>query len=213
MSWKLYFKHFIWIALGKALSFTTFHFIWTYALELRHPMPFHGHLTVLLTYTVFTPLSLWFLFPRNLRRKNSTTRTQIWQFIQLLILRIIAGIGYTKLPSFPLMKYDNLQWTLGILLPLLKKFNVWWHAKMALKISKGDKEVADIDTIISIGTLHSFGLALLLGSLKLSSLTAFTIMASDFLLNAWSCKNIVNLHKRSTVNIFLIYLYKVLEYC
>ena len=120
------------------------------------------------------------------------------QFLLLLILRIIAGIGYTKLASFPLMKYDNLQWTLGILLPLLKKFHVWWHAKLTLKISKGDKELADIDTIISIGMLHSFGLALLLGSLKLSSLTALAIMASDFLLNAWSCKNIINLHKRSS---------------
>ena len=199
LTWKSVLKHVLLISLGKVTSISTIQVIWTNFLSLRSPMPFHGDLTTLLTYLVHFPLSFWFLFPSNMRRKKTSTRKQILQYIQLITLRILVGIGYTKLPSIPLMKYGNLQWTLGILLPLLKKFNLWWHAKMVLKVSKDNKEVADVDTIISVGILHSFGLALLLGSSKISNITAYIIMISDFLLNAWSCRKIIKLDQQNTV--------------
>ena len=196
---KSYFLHLICCSLGKLITFITIYIAWTVILGFRNPMPFQGHVTTLLYYTIYFPLSFWFLFPLSIRKKHSTTRTQVVRYLQLVILRILFGIGYTKMPSFPLIKYDKLQWTLGILLPLLKKFNMWWHAKIAFMVSGGDKEVSDIDTIIAIGIMHSFGLALLLGSSRISNITAYIIMISDFLFNAWSCKNIVKLHKQKTM--------------
>ena len=72
------------------------------------------------------------------------------------------------------------------------------HSRDTLKVTRGNQEIANIGTIIAVGVLHSFGLALLLGSSKISNTTAYIIMISDFLLNAWSCRNIIKLHQQST---------------
>ena len=60
---------------------------------------------------------------------------------------------------------------LGVFLPLVKRFNVWWHRKISFKVFGTENEFVGFGSIIVVGYLHSFSLALLLGSSEINGST------------------------------------------
>ena len=68
---------------------------------------------------------------------------------------------------------------------MLKKLNMWWHRKLVMKVTFGDKITSNLNTIIAIGYAHSFSLTLLLGSRRIDFATTILLVLSDFGLNTW----------------------------
>ena len=109
--------------------------VWVHILDFGNPMPFTGQVLAFFMYFIFWPIFFWFLFPAGMREYNTCTRKQILAFMWMIVIRTLMGLGYTKLPSLLNFFKGNMQWVIGILLPMLKKFNTWWLLKLTCRDS------------------------------------------------------------------------------
>ena len=206
LSWKQLIQHFFSLATPFLLLYITTYLIWVIALEHCHPMPFVGLFCYLTQYLIFWPISFWFLFPYNMRIQGSSSRNKILWFICLMMLRCLLATSYTKVTILFLVEQEYMQpngllaGILGVCLPLAKKFNLWWHMKISLKVFGTENEFVEFGSIIVVGYLHSFSLALLLGSSKItgSNYTNYIIMFSDSIFNTWTLINILKLHTKQS---------------
>ena len=186
LSWKSFILHFSILSIGHSMVFVAEYLVWLYALGYEPPMPFNGQIHLGLMYLLVIPVSIWFLFSSSVRNRNPSLKHQIISYIFLFKLRAAIGILYTKLPAVFLVRNARVEWGLIFLLPVLKKFNLWMHRKLVIKVTNGDKMISNINTLIAIGYMHSFSLTLLLGSRRIDFLTSCLIVVSDFGFNSWS---------------------------
>jgi len=107
------------------------------------------------------------------------------------------AIFYSRICSSITTIPSGIQWVFGFLLPLLKKFNIWWTTKIAYKAAGGEEIDAKLSMICSVGCTHSFILASILGS-NITEVTAYVIMLGDFISNTLSCAKIIRLHQKGT---------------
>ena len=207
MSIKLLMQHFIIIASGYILVYVTTYILWVKILQYCHPMPFAGLFCYTLEYFVFWPTSFWLLFPSDVRSGNgSSYRKKILWFTCLMMLRCLLATSYTKVTILFQFEQDYMQpngllaGILGVFLPLVKKFNVWWHRKISFKVFGTENEFVGFGSIIVVGYLHSFSLALLLGSSEIngSTYTKYLIMFSDSIFNTWTLLSILRLHSKNS---------------
>ena len=206
LSWKPLIQHFFSIATPFLIIYVTTYIIWVYGFGYCHPMPFVGLFCYLTQYFIFWPISFWLLFPSNMRNRGSSSRHKIFWFICLMLLRCLLATSYTKVTILFLVEQEYLQPSgllagiLGVFLPLAKKFNFWWHRKISLKVFGSENEFVEFGSIIVVGYLHSFSLALLLGSPEItgSNYTKYLIMFLDSIFNTWTLINILKLHAKQS---------------
>ena len=188
-SWSSYLELFLSTLLGFVVPYVAFYIVWVYFFEKRHPMPFIGQICLCMAY-LSKSLSFWFLFPHNLRVHNKVFRRRLLSYLSLFPIYFLIGIGYTQISSLFFVVTEGLQWCLGIFLPIFKKFNTWICTKVAFKAA-GRKDIsAKLAMICMIGSMHSFSVALLLGS-KITTANAFLVMSLDCIPNILSCVKIV----------------------
>jgi len=185
LSWKSFFQHYAFLSTGHTVLFITEYIIWVHMLGYQPPMPFHGQLHLGLMYFLIIPFSIWTLFPSHLKEEQQILKRQIISYVFLFKFRGAIGILYSKLPAIFFMKKVHMEWVLVIFLPILKKIIVKIHRKLVMRVTNGDKITSSINTIITIGYIHSFSLTLLLGSRNIDFSTSCMMIVSDFGLNTW----------------------------
>ena len=162
--------------------------IWSYFLQLQYPFPFFGHVLGLSTIFILY-LTFWYLIPRSWR-KNNSFRKRIKSFFIATGASQTLTLEYSILRMILLRFPREFQWILAIFLPFIREFNVWSMVKLATKSSGGDITTATITCIHSVGTQHSFFLALSIGGIATFT-TSAVIVATDFLLNIIVCLRII----------------------
>ena len=204
LSWKAIVQAFFSLGTSFMIIYTTVYLTWTHGLEYCPPMPHIGVLCYVAHGLIFWPVSIWFLFPSNMRDGCTSSRKKILWYICLMMLRSLMAASYTKVTLLLLIESEHigprelLGLYLGILLPLIKKFNTWWYRKIALRILGSENELVDFGSIIVVGYLHSFSLALLLGSSEINGLTytKYLLIVGDCIFNTWTLFSILRLHKK-----------------
>ena len=181
--------------MGSITILLSIHQLWVGFFNLPHPMPQTGTLHLILNSFVVAPLSYLLIFTSKMKEKIGSFRKNLVIFIVLSWMRILMGTVYVSVPRLPIVKGEYLQLSLGIILPLMKKFNLWWNSKFAFNC---DKETSQIENIISVNCQHSFALTIVLGSAQINRMTAFLLVVVDTLMNGWSVRSIIKLHHQGT---------------
>lgn len=110
----------------------------------------------------------------------------------------MTAIGYSIIPGLPLVQQENLQWSLAILFPVVKKLNMWLNTKFTRWAFECDQETATIEDIIFVGCIHSFSLTILLASSGIKYWTTYFLILADTLMNGLSLRKIIQLHQQGT---------------
>ena len=196
LSWLLAqaLKSFLILLSGGMITCMGVYMVWVNHLGYNFPMPFVGHLVYLLQLCIFS-LAVWFLFPPRMKSDDKSFGKRLLVCIALIPLQAIMGLGYSIIPSLLGIIPLNMQWGIGIFLPLFKLFNMWWCTKIGTYATGGDKESAMLMMTINVGCTHMSSLVILLGSTKLAIETAYIIMLVDSLINAWSCITIIKMQR------------------
>ena len=122
-----------------------------------------------------------------------------------MVLRCLLATSYAQVTTLMLIEQEYMQpkgllaGILGVFLPIVKKLNIWWHRKISLQVYGNENEFVELGSIIVVGYLHSFSLALLLGSSQIdgSKYTKYVIMFSDCIFNSLLLLKILKLHRNN----------------
>ena len=194
-------KHFLifyfWGFLMGIILKTSFWFIWTSILSYRYPMPFQ---TIILSYigVCLSQIVLWFQFPRHWRKDKGLQRRfgfYILSFLTNLLITAEYNI-YTKIFISAPKQY---QWVLGLLLPLVREFNVWIQTKASHQAASAKDSSVSITCSHNVNTRHCFFISVMLGSYA-TDLTCWVILGVDFIVNICLCFNIIWIRKRKCHN-------------
>ena len=195
--WRKYFQLFVWIVIGFIIPYIGVYIIWVHVLSYNYPMPFIGNICLSISY-ITKIIAFWFLFPNSNRGNKEYRKRLIWTMFLFPTFFFIAQV-YSQLSSIFLNVPLHFQWCLGFLLPMLKKFNMWFSSKIAFKAAGGATLSAKIAMICAVGGIHSFMIVLLLAS-KVQPTTAYLVMILDSLPNLWSVVSIVRMHKKQVIS-------------
>ena len=194
-------KHFLtfycWTSLIFIILRVSFWFIWTCILSYRHPMPFFGTVSSSIALC-FSQIVLWFQFPRQWRKNKGLQRRfgfYILSFLSILLMFTEYTI-YTKMfISVP----EKYQWILGLLLPLIREFNMLIVTKASYKAAGAKDTSVTIICSHVVNTYHCFFISVMLGSYA-TDLTCWVILSVDFIINIFLCFNIIWIRKRKCNN-------------
>ena len=167
------------------------HYIWTDYFGYNHPMPF----TLLLGY--FTPFiqafALYLLLPQKFStRENFQKRIRAYTFSRIWVIFIACQYqGFTFL--FTVLPLE-MQWVVALLLPILREFN--YRVVNYIMIESADVEDGSGKITIIIGNngFHALYVAIQLAQ-NSTVMTSYCILATDFILNLYSCHKIIQLHR------------------
>ena len=185
-------------SLGSVIIFGSIYFYWVIHLGFPNPMPRTTVIHSLLATFVVAPLANWLIFPPDMKTKGNPFRKKIFFFTVLNWLRNVIATIYAILLSQPFVRHEDYQLSLGIILPVLKKLNLWCNSKFTLWAFDCDKEAAVLENVIFACMQHSFNLTIILGSSEINSLTTYILVLADTLMNGWSVRNIIQLHQQGT---------------
>ena len=94
----------------------------------------------------------------------------------------------------------KLPWIMAFALPIVREFNLWILIKISQKAANGDVKAVDISCSQLVGTLHSFFLAITVGSIATNATCAITI-GTDFLMNLWICIKLIHARRKRSIDI------------
>ena len=164
--------------------------VWTFLLEKNHPMPFVGYFCYIFSYLTHFA-SMWFMFPNEMR-ETKKGRGKIFAYISYRILdfiivlqRVVIGVIMGKL--------KQIQWIMGIVLPLSREINLWLQKKIWKKLDKsGDDNliIFNLTATILINLQHACFVAITI-STKASFSTTICILAVDVSLNLYETYTII----------------------
>lgn len=194
LSWRAFLKHFAANASGFLVPYLLIYLIWTQYLGFRHPMPFIGGVSLVIAY-VARGTSMWFLFPSDLRVDEKRFRRRLLAYLSLFPLNILMRMGYDIITSIFIMVPTNMQWCIGVFLPLMRLFYTWINTKIAYVAAGGKQYAVKHAMMCRVVNTHSFTLAHLLGS-GVTSTTSYIVIFFDGLSHIWSCAKIIKLSKK-----------------
>ena len=183
---------------GSVLTFVSIYLVWTKVFEFPHPMPNNGIIFWFLYYLFFQPLANWCMFPSNVKKHGNSYRKKIISMIIFSNLRVIMAIGYSLIPKLPIVKNENWQWSICILFPLFKKFNMRWNSKFINWAFDCDKEIGIIESIILVEIVHSQSLTIVLASSQISQFITYILIVTDSMISSWFLRSIIRLHRQGT---------------
>ena len=205
MACKLYFKVdsmislrvFTYLYLIGAISwifaYSMTYLVWTVLCGYNHPLPLS--LAVVYIWFLVQYIALYVLFTRELSIRDEF-RKKIRAFNVSRVYMLFVGAQFEAVTLLFNILPSEIQWILAFLLPLLREINI----RMLTKILLISPSVADQNgsgkMLILIAT-HSWHL--LYVAIKMShtttQITSCLILIIDFILNLYSCKDIIRLHK------------------
>ena len=184
--------------LGNVMITALTYFFWVRYLELPPPMPHNTAVAALINAFVIAPLANWIIFPPELKTEDHPFRKKIFSFIAFNWLRMLMVAGYKFIPSLSIIQEAHLQWSLGLLFPMMEKFNMWWTSKFIRMAFDCDEEVATFESAIYVQILHAFTLTVVLGSSDISPWATYSLILADTLINVCSVRNIIRNHHQDT---------------
>ena len=193
LSWKAFFTIFVSHSVGFLFPYISIYLIWVHLLGFRYPMPFTGHACYLVG-SLFKGMQLWFYFPSEMRTKSKTFRTRLLAYLSFFPLQIVLAQGLSLLEIMFFMVPPNMQPWLGIILPIVKKFNLWWTSEIAFRAAGGKQISARIAMICWISCTHSLWIALMIN--KVTFETACVLMILDSIPNVLLFVKIIRLQKQ-----------------
>ena len=193
-TWNKYIKLCLSHAFGFGIPYVLLYLVWVSALDYHHPIPFLGQICMVISQ-VTKVVTLWFLFPEDLRTNNHQFRQQIICYTMTFPVTTMISLGYSNLSSLFNIIPMEFQWCVAVFLPAVKEFNLWMYTKLLYKAAGSQTQSATIAGICYIGSIHMFALISLLDS-KFEHLTEYLIMICDCIPNIWSCRKIIQLNKQ-----------------
>ena len=178
--------------LGFVAPYCICYFIWTICLGYNHPLPFIGF-SVYPLWIVFMG-RLWFEFPETFR-KIKKFRRKIQAYMFYLLWLGFMGLQYSGLSSMLAMLPKQIQWTMAIIMPIIRWLNSHVLGKL-MKISAGSNNPSAIfamNTTISCG--YSLYVAITLASA--TEITLYWILGVEFTLNIILCCRVIKMDKNS----------------
>ena len=166
--------------------------VWTSGYEFNYPIPF-SNLLVYISSFVFL-ISLWFRFPRKMRKNKEIRNKIIAYIISYLWSMIIAfqkqclRLMFTRIPL-------KFQWIMAIVLPIYRKFNMYMMNSIVDKWITFDKLVARCYVNIYINCNYALFIAISVGSTSLMS-TSYSILTFELFLNLYTCFKIIRLQRK-----------------
>ena len=193
LSWKAFFTIFVAHSVGFLFPYISIYLFWVHLLGFRYPMPFTGHVCYLVG-SLFKGIQLWFYFPSEMKAKNKAFRKRLLAYLSFFPLQIVLAQGLSLLEMLFFTVPLNMQLWLGILLPIVKKFNLWWTSEIAFRAAGGKEISARIAMICWISCTHSLWIALMIN--KVTFETACVLMILDSIPNVLLFLKIIRLQKR-----------------
>ena len=109
-------------------------------------------------------------------------------------MNIFIVFGYGQLSSIFFAVPLKWQWSVGLLIPVIKKLNLWLNSRLAFKAAGDDVVSARIVLICFVGSLHGLAIALLLSNV--TTVTAYVVIFLDSIPNVWSVFKLLKVKKR-----------------
>ena len=205
MACKFYFKVdsmislrvFIYLYLVGAISwifaYSMTYLVWTVLCGYNHPLP----LSLAVSYIWFLVhyIALYILFTRELSIRDDF-RKKIRAFNVSRVYVLFIGAQFEAVTLLFNILPSEIQWILAFLLPLLREINIRMLTNILLLSPSVDDQNGSGQMLILIGS-HS--VHLLYVSIKMShtttQITSCLILIIDLILNLYSCKDIIRLHK------------------
>ena len=185
-------KNFICLYFISAIAWVTvnvtYYILWVLILELRPPMPLNLHVCGIFTLVVVM-FSFWFLFPIHIRSSRTFWKRYLYYFLAQ-IFRNACVWEYFFLAKLFLIIDPNYQWTLAILLQLVREFNCTVLTKVCYKAASCENNAIRITCLHEMGCRHAVFLCVALALLATTT-TSFLCLGFDFGINFLLCIKII----------------------
>ena len=178
-----------------SITCTLVYLSWSVLLGYNHPMPLTlavGCITFLVQY-----ITLNILFYRkgslSAKAKKTIRSFNISRVWALFIELQFKGLSFL----FTLISSDY-QWILAFVIPLMREFNFQIMHGIMIKSPKIEDGKAQV--IIGMNAFNALYVAIKLGNTT-TQVTSICILSIDFVLNIYSCLQIINLHRAIATDI------------
>ena len=196
-TWKNFFIMYLICVLGWILANVGYYHIYCVMLGLNPPMPLNIHVCGILTL-VFSLVFLWFLIPapiRNSGEKKSFQKRYAY-YLSAQLFRLFAVLEYFVITWLFVTVDVEYQWTIGILLPIMREMNAWIFTRICYKSAGFKSDAIKITSIHEMACRHAVFLSVAL-SLLATPQTAFLCIGLDFAVNFVLCIHIIWRTKRN----------------
>ena len=195
VSFAVFIQLYIATVTSWSLTCSLIYLFWTVGLGYNHPMP----LTLSLGYFQYAVhyATLTFLFYRKSPLSNTTKQrirsfniSRVWALFIDLQFKVLSLMFTNISPEF--------QWILAFVLPLLREFNFQMMYRIMIESPK--VEDGKVTVIIGINAFNALYVAIKLGNTA-TQVTSICMLSIDFVLNIYSCLNIIKLHRSTAPDI------------
>ena len=191
-TWKNFLA--IYLISGSAwISFNSaYYLVWTFVLSFRPPMPLNIHFCGILTLFV-TLSSTWLLFPKHVRNYSGFSNRYIYFSLSQLFRNGCIWVYFLLARLFVVIN-PCYQWTLVIVLHLIREINGRLLTKLCNKAAACDKSIISITCQHEVGCRHAVFLCVALSLLATTS-SSFLCLGFDFGVNLMLCIRIIWKHQ------------------
>ena len=182
---------FIYNAVGYALLYIACYLIWVIYLGYNNPMPFIGY--VGFGVWVFSFLMIWYLFPPS-KRKEQLFPSKMIAYIMFSLWFLVMTIQISGITIAVGMLPSNFQWTVCIVIPVIRLLNSKILSRLVLKMTESDDEIAKFTLNIEVISMFTFYIAVTLTNSD--EITVFSLLAVEFLLHIRQCYYIIKWTRR-----------------
>ena len=177
--------------LGYATIYSSSYLIWVIYLKHHNPMPFVGYCGF--GVWVFSFLQIWFLFPSSIREERSFP-TKMLAYMMFSLWFLVMSIQISGITIAVGMLSQDLQWTVCIVIPLIRGINSRILSRLMLRITETDDEMAKFTLNIEVISMFTFYIAVTLTNSD--EMTVFSLLAVELLLHIRQCYHIIKWNKK-----------------
>ena len=188
-----YFKMYLVLILSFDIIYCILYFTWTYGLGYNYPVPFSCFIMYITSCIYF--ISIWYQFPKDIRC-DSTKRARIKSsFCYLYLYSAFVSIQFSGMRKVVAKVPSHLQWTMAFLLPTMRYLNERMMQMLARRAAGSWNLFTMANVSITMNVYFSMFVAVVIGSIA-TPLTSYSILGVDFMLNMFSCINIIRIQRR-----------------
>ena len=170
--------------------------IWTVWMGNIYPIPFLGAIFYVVS-NITQSVALWFQFPGHLRIEKNV-RGRIWSYLLYRQWFRFYGIQLLGIKMMMSMLPLKIQWIVAIILPIHREMNLWVIFKLLEKstdYNTTDPLIPKLTATALLNTGHAGSVATLISALS-TDITAYSILAVDFMINMLVLHKIIKLHRK-----------------
>ena len=187
-SWKNFIILYFISALSWILANAGYYYIYSIILKLSPPMPLNIHVCGILTL-IAALSSLWLLIPAQLRSSNMFWRRYAY-YVLAQIFRYVAVLEYFVLSWLFVVIYEEYQFIIAIMLPVIRDINGRVLAEVCYKAAGTKTAEIKVTCIHEMGCRHAVFLSVAI-SLLATKKTAALALGLDVAVNFLICIKII----------------------